>query len=263
MKHKDYPQRGFTLIELLVVIAIIAILAAMLLPALAAAKEKAKRAQCQNNLRQIGLATTIYAGDFRDYFVPAYSTGSGSAAVFQPIALDPNVQVSAWTSVGLNVNSNQLNTIWSCPNRKTLPAYNPTYNQWGIGYQYYGGVSIWLNNLAPSGVAAASPVKTASSKPVWMLAADLIIKFDAGSGLVWGDATQPAGSGFVDLPAHKKPGNTPVGGNEVFADGSTQWIKSRDMFFLHSWNPSSRQLYFYQADLGAMEPFRNSLTHAP
>jgi len=59
---------GFTLIELLVVIAIIAILAAMLLPALAAAKQKAQAIQCVNNLRQLNIATTMYAGDNKELY---------------------------------------------------------------------------------------------------------------------------------------------------------------------------------------------------
>jgi prepilin-type N-terminal cleavage/methylation domain-containing protein/prepilin-type processing-associated H-X9-DG protein len=62
---------GFTLIELLVVIAIIAILAALLLPALAAAKVRAKRTQCVNNERQIGLGLTMYTDDNQGFF-PSY-----------------------------------------------------------------------------------------------------------------------------------------------------------------------------------------------
>ena len=69
-KHKGTMPCGFTLIELMVVVAIISILAAMLLPALASAKGKARRIECLSGLRQLNLALTMYADDFEDQYPP-------------------------------------------------------------------------------------------------------------------------------------------------------------------------------------------------
>jgi prepilin-type N-terminal cleavage/methylation domain-containing protein len=245
-RFRKAGAHAFTLIELLVVIAIIAILAALLLPALASAKEKAKRTACKSNMRQSILAVHMYANDLQDY-VP---DGRDSQ---QP---DPE-----WHAIRMN-NFCWTNLVQYTGNIKVMDCPNFTYGTFGrfsatygylVGYAYLGralnkdGSSYWPT-ISP--YYWRSPLKTTES-PTNFIVADANTW---GDGLVMAphgrtgpcNRTSPASPTIAATFINNATTETPksiggVGGNVGLLDGSVSWKNMKQMVQRYA---SSYVLYY-------------------
>jgi len=211
---------GFTLIELLVVIAIIAILAALLLPTLASAKEKARRTTCRSALRQLGLAVQMYGSDNRETVPTGVRDDGGEHTIW--------------------IGTNTFNAIrsYSGTNMSTCPSlagsfqyYEAPYG-WVIGYSYNGGHKTpWPGQPGPPWT---SPQKLTDSA-LLTLACDLNQWAEPSGGSGWviaphgaTGAAQQGGDPFLSvktLTTSLQAGGK--GGNVLLLDGSVPWRNLR------------------------------------